>query len=288
MSNQAQIDRLVKAKADIKEAIENKGVPVPSDMTIDKYPALINGIPSSVKIPELVHVKAGSVHKLTGFPQEESGIISCVFLATAGFQAGDTFTVDGTSYTVQLSNGEAAENNLFVSGASVPVVIDTAGKKINFKAGGGLSNSKLALATALVSDVAAGKTFYAGDKALKTGTASVTKFASGVIPQIGYNGASKTITLGWKPKFVFCQFIKKDGNDFFFGTLACVDGYSTGSCGYTYNGDDLDEFYIVTNKKISDMAFTDTGFVATAVKHGSMASYFSSFFLEDTNYWAFG
>lgn len=41
-------------------------------------------------------------------------------------------------------------------------------------AGGGLSNSKLALATAVPSDVTSGKTFYAGDKELKTGTHKVT------------------------------------------------------------------------------------------------------------------
>lgn len=36
--------------------------------------------------------------------------------------------------------------------------------------GGGLSNSKLALATATPADVPTGVTFYAGDKTLKTGT----------------------------------------------------------------------------------------------------------------------
>lgn len=35
---------------------------------------------------------------------------------------------------------------------------------------GGLGNSKLKLATATASDVASGKTFYAGDKTIKTGT----------------------------------------------------------------------------------------------------------------------
>lgn len=37
-------------------------------------------------------------------------------------------------------------------------------------AGGGLSKSKLALATATAADVKSGKKFYAGDKTLKTGT----------------------------------------------------------------------------------------------------------------------
>lgn len=38
--------------------------------------------------------------------------------------------------------------------------------------GGGLTNSKLALATAEPSDVVLGKTFYAKDKVLKTGSAT--------------------------------------------------------------------------------------------------------------------
>lgn len=41
-------------------------------------------------------------------------------------------------------------------------------------AGGGLSKSKLALANAALSDVLSGKTFYAGDKILHTGTLALT------------------------------------------------------------------------------------------------------------------
>lgn len=44
-------------------------------------------------------------------------------------------------------------------------------------AGGGLSKSKLALATAVPSNVQAGKTFYAGDKELKTGTLTLANAA---------------------------------------------------------------------------------------------------------------
>lgn len=44
------------------------------------------------------------------------------------------------------------------------------GATVNFKSGGGLSNSKLAEATASESDVLSGKTFYSGSKELKTGT----------------------------------------------------------------------------------------------------------------------
>lgn len=53
-------------------------------------------------------------------------------------------------------------------------------------AGGGLSKSKLALATATAADVASGKTFYAGDKTLKTGVSQAKK--------LGYGDASKTFS----------------------------------------------------------------------------------------------
>lgn len=83
----------------------------------------------------LTHAKSGAVHALTGLAGV-SGTVSCIFMATANFAAGDTFTVDGEPYVLQLCNGEAAEDNLFVSGAYVPIIVDMAGKKVNFKAGG--------------------------------------------------------------------------------------------------------------------------------------------------------
>ena len=46
-------------------------------------------------------------------------------------------------------------------------------------AGGALGNGKLKLATATASDVASGKTFYAGDKTLKTGVSQAKKLGSG-------------------------------------------------------------------------------------------------------------
>ena len=139
----------------------------------------------------LSYYKSGVTHYLTGL-SGVSGTVSCVFKATANFNAGDTIRIDGTAYTIQLSNGGEAEDNLFVSGATVAVVVDKAGTTINFKAGGGLSNSRLALATATAADVAEGKTFYAGNKTLKTGTLVPYKYATGMVrmplnktPQVG-------------------------------------------------------------------------------------------------------
>ncbi|MGI5894277.1 MAG: hypothetical protein ACOX6P_06735 [Candidatus Merdivicinus sp.] len=88
------------------------------------------------KVYALSHAKSGTIHQLTGL-SGVSGTVSAAFKATAEYKSGDTFTVDGTPYTIQLSNGETAEDNLFVSGAAVAIVLDTGEKKVNFKAAGG-------------------------------------------------------------------------------------------------------------------------------------------------------
>lgn len=90
----------------------------------------------SAHIIALTHAKSGTVHELTGL-SGAAGILSCVFTATGDYIAGDMITVDGESYAIQLSNGEEPDDNLFVAGATVAVVIDTEGKKVNFKASGG-------------------------------------------------------------------------------------------------------------------------------------------------------
>lgn len=67
--------------------------------------------------------------------------------------------------------------------------------------GGGLNNSKLALATAQENEVLAGKTFYSGSKDIKTGSminredwsATVDAGGSVIIPQ-GYHNGGGTVT----------------------------------------------------------------------------------------------
>lgn len=89
-----------------------------------------------IGVHTLTHAKTGTVHALTGL-NGAAGILSCQFKATAAFAAGNTLKVDGTSYTIKLTNGEDAEDNLFVAGAIVSCIVDTSGKTVNFKAGGG-------------------------------------------------------------------------------------------------------------------------------------------------------
>lgn len=77
----------------------------------------------------------GRFHALTGL-NGAAGVLSCQFKATAAFNAGDTFRVDGVTYAGKLADGETLDSNIFVSGALVSCIIDTAGKTVNFKAGG--------------------------------------------------------------------------------------------------------------------------------------------------------
>ena len=123
------------------------------------------------------HQKVGTVHRLTG-----SGACGRVKL-TANVAAGDTLQVNGK--TVPAYAGGEPFADAFageaLSGRWLSFVWD--GAQVNFKGGGGLSATKLALADAAASDVVEGKTFYAGsDKALKTGDILTRN-------QVGKNGA---------------------------------------------------------------------------------------------------
>lgn len=82
--------------------------------------------------------------------------------------------------------------------------------------GGGLTNSKLALATAAPSDVISGKTFYAGDKVLKTGTATAKAINAGRCWANGYaNGSGFASVSGytWGQKSTYAAeiFAARDG-----------------------------------------------------------------------------
>ena len=92
----------------------------------------------AVHVTMLTHVRSSAtkVHTLSGLGSV-SGVFACQFKATAAFVTGDTFRVNGSTYALKLQNGETAEDNLFVSGALVSCIIDTAGKTVNFKAAGG-------------------------------------------------------------------------------------------------------------------------------------------------------
>lgn len=135
--------------------------------------AVIGDPPNGSIVVTLLHEKSGSIHQFTGL-NGRTGLIPCQFKSTAGYTEGDTATIDGTAYTITLTGADAPETDLFVSGKSILIDVDTEGKLINFKAGGGLTKAKLALADATEDTVFNGKTFYAGSKVLRTGRALAT------------------------------------------------------------------------------------------------------------------
>lgn len=100
------------------------------------------------------------------------------------------FSGSGTSGRVKMTDNVEAGDTVMLGGKEVPAYVGTEtfadalagepvtgrwltftqdGTQINFNGGGGLSLTKLALATADTGDVIAGKKFYSGDKSLKIG-----------------------------------------------------------------------------------------------------------------------
>ena len=181
VSETADIDAVIQSSLYVShEELEELEIIIQQITGVD--PSDPTAEPSSVStVATLTHIKRGTVHAFTGLGSR-TGLVPCQFKATAAYTEGDTATIDGTAYTIVLTSDDDPEDGLFVYGRSVLVDVDTAGKTINFKAGGGLTKAKLALATATEATVFSGKTFYAGDsKELRTGTAlsTVTDVAAG-------------------------------------------------------------------------------------------------------------
>lgn len=110
------------------------------------------------------HTKMDNVHHFNG-----SGTSGRVKM-TADVEAGDTVMLGGKEVPAYVGTETFADA---LAGESVTgrwLSFTQDGTQINFNGGGGLSLTKLALATADTGDVIAGKKFYSGDKSLKTGS----------------------------------------------------------------------------------------------------------------------
>lgn len=111
------------------------------------------------------HQKSGTIHKLTG-----SGPNGRVKL-TANVAAGDTVQVNGKTVPAYVGGEVFADAfaGEALRGRWLSFVWDSS--QVNFKSGGGLSVTKIALANAKPENVLEDTTFYAeGSKSLKTGT----------------------------------------------------------------------------------------------------------------------
>lgn len=119
----------------------------------------------------------------------------------------------------------------------IEVLAATGGGQAMMAPGGGLSGGKLALATAETDDVLAGKTYYAGDKIVKTGTLALSGNAGAGQVLSGYtfynNDAKSKVTGSLVPRLKLLKSASRIGS----GKISItVTGYSV----YYYVFDDYD------------------------------------------------
>ncbi len=169
--------------------------------------------PHGSMVVTLTHTKSGNAHAFTGLG-ERTGLVPCQFKSTAGYTEGDTATIDGENYIITLTSEDEPETGLFTSGKSILVDVDTEGKTINFKSGGGLTNGKLALADATEDTVFNGRTFYARDKTMRTGRALATPITAktdDVNPGVTYYNERGELMVGTRKKVAKNEIFMGDG-----------------------------------------------------------------------------
>lgn len=127
----------------------------------------------------------------------------------ASWAAGDSFTVNGVAVPAYCG-ADAVDGDTIVKGRWVLFFYD--GTQLNFNGGGGLSTSKLALATATEDNVLAGKSFYAVDKTLKKGNMprrgavdiTINPGSSYAVPAGYHNGEGRVKAATWtKDKYLY-------------------------------------------------------------------------------------
>lgn len=136
----------------------------------------------------------------------------------ASWAAGDSFTVNGVAVPAYCG-ADAVDGDTIVKGRWVLFFYD--GTQLNFNGGGGLSASKLALATATEADVLANSAFYAKDKTLRTGNvprrgdwgATIAPGESVTVPDGKHDGggrvsakALKTVTITMAPSSMYWSY----------------------------------------------------------------------------------
>lgn len=147
--------------------------------------------------------KSGKVYALKG-----TGAVGR-FKVPAAWSAGDTWTVNGKAVPAYCG-ADAADGDSVVAGRWVLFTYD--GSRLDFNGGGGLSNAKLAQATAAADNVLAGKSFYAVDKTLKKGNMpsrgavdiTINPGSSYTVPAGYHNGGGRVKAATWtKDKYLY-------------------------------------------------------------------------------------
>lgn len=176
---------LADTKTAIKDAIISNGIDVPDDTTFRGYPDKVNQIIGQFDAT-LDEIIGGEIVPVLDIEKR---------LATVNGISGDINTqldtLDATKLEIATAITEKGieipEGTPFGDYADLIALIET-----------GLSDGDLAKATATVEDVIAGKTFYAGNRELKTGTAQ-----GGLTLKMQYTGIispSNSLTVKIKSK----------------------------------------------------------------------------------------
>ena len=170
-------------------------------MTKAQYDPAGGGV--NICVQEYECTKSGSVYALVG-----EGAVGRFKVPTA-WSAGDTWTVNGVAVPAYCG-ADAADGDCVVAGRWITFVYD--GTRLDFNGGGGLSNAKLAQATATECNVLAGKRFYAADKTLKEGTmpnrgavdTTINPGSSYAVPAGYHNGGGRVKAATWtKDKYLY-------------------------------------------------------------------------------------
>lgn len=147
--------------------------------------------------------KTGKVYALNG-----TGAVGRCKIP-ASWAAGDSFTVNGAAVPAYCG-ADAVDGDTIVKGRWVLFFYD--GTQLNFNGGGGLSTSKLALATATEGNVLAGNKFYAGGKTIKEGKmpnwgavdTTINPGSSYTVPAGYHNGEGRVKAATWtKDKYLY-------------------------------------------------------------------------------------
>lgn len=170
-------------------------------MTKGEYDPAGLGLDAAVQLYSCT--KTGKVYALKG-----TGAVGRFKVPTA-WSAGDTWTVNGVAVPAYCG-ADAADGDCVVAGRWITFVYD--GTRLDFNGGGGLSNAKLAQATATEGNVLAGKRFYAADKTLKEGNmpnrgavdTTINPGSSYAVPAGYHNGEGRVKAATWtKDKYLY-------------------------------------------------------------------------------------
>lgn len=194
---QAQFSALLeKVKAELSQLHGGTAM-----MTKAQYDPAGGGV--NICVQEYECTKSGSVYALVG-----EGAVGR-FKVPAAWSAGDTWTVNGVAVPAYCG-ADAADGDCVVAGRWVLFTFD--GSRLDFNGGGGLSNAKLAQATATEGNVLAGKRFYAADKTLKEGImpnrgavdTTINPGSSYTVPAGYHNGGGHVKAATWtKDKYLY-------------------------------------------------------------------------------------